>query len=261
MKSSENSKNYIFTIENIMDKSYSQEEVNKLLDLQKEELRRETVGFIAEKSTEIAEKKAETLAVQLAEQYRDLTLEEKQFEQDKKQLEFYIWQNAMPSDMTLGKLMMCRQLWRELGLSLIQTINGIAFIKWKPSVYGETYLALITKHWYKINVISESNESVEVELEWPSWKAIWKFTKEDAQLAGLRKDTYLKYPRRMLRYKAIREAQNILCPNILWWAYLTDEAIESQNIRVSGWESDRMRAREILEDAETLPPNQENDGK
>ena len=33
----------------------------------------------------------------------------------------------------------------------------------------------------------------------------------------------------MLRYKAIRNAQNILCPEIMWWAYLYEEAQEVQS--------------------------------
>jgi hypothetical protein len=38
----------------------------------------------------------------------------------------------------------------------------------------------------------------------------------------------LKYPVRMLRYKAIRNAQNVLCPEIMWGAYLYEEASEIQ---------------------------------
>lgn len=210
-------------------KTFTQEEVNKMLENQKEELRKETVWFIAEKSSDIAEKKAKELALVIAEQYKDLSIEEKQFEQDKKQLEFYVQQWALPSDMTLWKMMINRQLWRELWLSLIQTINWIAFVNWRPSVYWETYLALITKNWYKINVLQEEDECVEIELDWPNGKQKWKFTKQDAEKAWLWKNVFLKHPKRMLRYKAIRNAQNILCPEIMWWAYLYEEAQEVQS--------------------------------
>lgn len=225
------------------EKTFTQEEVQKLLDLQKEQLRQETVWFIAEKSTEIAEKKATNMALIMAEQYKELSIEEKLFEQDKKQLLFYIDDKALPADMTLWKMMMCRQLGRELGLSLIQTINWIAFVNWKPSLFWETYLSLITKNGYKINVLEETEESVEIELVWPNGTQKWKFTKKEAELAQIWKNVYLKYPKRMLRYKAIRNAQNILCPHITWGAYLTDEA-EEVNIRWSRKEEFKNLAQE-----------------
>lgn len=240
-----------------MEKKYSQEEVDELLNKQKEELRKETVVFIAEKSSEIAEKKAQTMAIEIAEKYKWLTYEEKQFDQDKKQLEFFINEKAFPSDMTLWKMLMNRQLGRELGLNLIQTINWIAWVNWRPAVYGETYLSLITKKWYKINVVKETDEEVQIELEWPNWKAKWSFTKKEAELAWLWKNVYLKYPKRMLRYKAIRNAQNILCPEIMWWAYLVDESEEIQNIKSTWWESEVAEAQRVLENI--IIPNQKQD--
>lgn len=240
-----------------MTKNFTQEEVDEMLENQKENLRKETVWFIAEKSTEIAEKKANKLAIKIADEYKDLTIEQKQFEQDKKQIEFYIEQWALPSDMTLGKMMINRQLWRELGLSLIQTINWIAFVNWRPSVYWETYLALITKNWYKINVIKETQEEVEIELEWRNWKQKGKFTKEEAQKAWLWKNVYLKYPTRMLRYKAIRNAQNILCPEIMWWAYLQEEAEELKADTITWWEYEVVEAQKVIDN---LNSNQNQDG-
>ena len=203
--------------------TYTQAEVQELLEKQKQELKEQTKEFIDKKSEEIWEAKA----IRLAEEYRELTLEEKQFHQDKKQIEFYVAEWALPEGMNLWKMMICRQLWRELGLSFMQTMNGIAFVNWKPSVYGETYLSLIVKNWYKINVLEENEEKVEIELDWPNGKQKWSFTKKEAEkLWILNKGVWSKYPVRMMRYKAIRNAQNVLCPEILGWAYLFDEAKE-----------------------------------
>lgn len=224
-------------------KTFTQEEVNELLEKQKDELRKETVSFIAEKAEEIAWKKANALAIQIAEDYKELTIEEKLFEQDRKQLRFYVEQWALPSDMNLGKMMMNRQLWRELWLSLIQTINWVAFVNWKPTIYWETYLSLITKRGYKINVIKENDTEVEIELDWPNWKQTWKFTKADAEKAWIRKNVYLKYPTRMLRYKAIRNAQNILCPEIMCWAYLYEEANEIPQQQTTPVTDDLLREK------------------
>lgn len=224
-------------------KTYSEEEVQALLEEKEKELKSKALAWVEEK----AQEKAEIRAIAIAEGYRELSAEEKRFEQDKKQLEFYIQEWALPQDLTLWKMMMNRQLWRELGLSLIQTINWIAFVNWRPAVYWETYLSLITKNWYKINVIEETEEKVEIELEGPNWKQKWSFTKDEAIKAWLWKNVYLKYPIRMLRYKAIRNAQNILCPEIMWWAYLVEEEKEIIN-EVQTWsEEEKQKASEILE--------------
>ena len=210
------------------EKMYSQKELDDILEQERKRLREEAVSYIAEKSTEIAEKKANIMALQIAERQKELSIEERLFEQDKQQIQFYIEQQALPTDMTLWKMMMNRQLWRELWLSLIQTINWVAYVRGKPTIYWETYLSLITKNWYKINVLKENEEEVEVELVWKNWSQKWKATKKEAEKAWVWKDVYLKYPVRMLRYKAIRNAQNVLCPEIMWGAYLYEEASEIQ---------------------------------
>ena len=60
----------------------------------------------------------------------------------------------------------------------------------------------------------------------------------------------------MLRYKAIRNAQNILCPEIMWWAYLVDESEEIQNIKSTWWESELAEAQRVLAN---IIPNQKQD--
>ena len=220
-------------------KTYSEEEVQELLEKQKQELKEQTKEFIEKKSQELWEVKA----VRLAEEYRELSLEEKQFHQDKKQIEFYVREWALPEGMNLWKMMICRQLWRELWLSFMQTMNWIAFVNWKPSVYGETYLSLIVKAWYKINVIEETQEKVEIELVWPNGSQKWSFTKKEAEkLWVLSKWVWAKYPIRMMRYKAIRNAQNVLCPDILGWAFLVDEAREIEVAQVE--EKEEIKAEE-----------------
>lgn len=210
-------------------KTYTEEEVAELLEKQKQELKEQTKEFIEKKSQEIWEAKW----LRLAEEYRELTLEEKQFHQDKKQIEFYVSEWALPEGMNLWKMMICRQLGRELGLSFMQTMNWIAFVNGKPSVYGETYLSLIVKAGYKINVLEENEEKVEVELDWPNGKQKGSFTKKEAEkLWVLSKWVWAKYPVRMMRYKAIRNAQNVLCPEILGWAYLYDEAKEMEEAQI-----------------------------
>lgn len=210
-----------------MEKKYTQEQLDKKLEEQKVKLKSEVKDWVDEKATELSEVRAVTLA----NEYKEKSPRMKELEDDKQELQFYIDGWALPSDMTLAKMVMNRQLWKELWLSLIQTINGVAFVNGKPAVYGETYLSLITKAGYRIEVLEESNEKVEIELISPDWKhkQKWSYTKEEAKKAWQRKNVFLKYPKRMLRYKAIRNAQNVMCPHIMWGAYLVDEAEEIDN--------------------------------
>lgn len=226
-----------------MEKKYTEAEYQSALEKEKEKMKETAKVWAEEKAQEVAKVRA----IRIAEEYKKLSAEEQRFEQDKKQLQFYIEEWALPDDMTLWKMMMNRQLGRELWLSLIQTINGIAFVNGKPSVYGETYLSLIVKNGYRIHVISESDEKVEIELEWPNWKQKWSYTKAEAETAGIYRNVWLKYPKRMLRYKAIRNAQNVLCPDILGWAYLYEEEQEVANVTVVWWEWEQQKAKKALE--------------
>ena len=45
-----------------------------------------------------------------------------------------------------------------------------------------------------------------------------------------------------MRYKAIRNAQNVLCPEILGWAYLAEEAREIEEVQVE--EKEEIKAEE-----------------
>lgn len=221
------------------EKLYTQQEVEEIIKQKEIEIKEKALVWVEEKAQEKAEIRAQALALQ----FRELTPEEQQFERDKRQIEFYVAEWALPQDMTLWKMMMNRQLGRELWLSLIQTINWIAFVNWRPAVYWETYLSLITKNWYKINVIEETEEKVEVELVWPNWAQKWSFTKKEAEkLWVLSKWVWAKYPIRMMRYKAIRNAQNVLCPEILGWAYLAEEAREIEEVQVE--EKEEIKAEE-----------------
>jgi hypothetical protein len=83
------------------EKMYSQKELDDILEQERKRLREEAVSYIAEKSTEIAEKKANIMALQIAERQKELSIEERLFEQDKQQIQFYIEQQALPTDMTL----------------------------------------------------------------------------------------------------------------------------------------------------------------
>lgn len=231
------------------EKKYSENELKLILEKQEIELRAKVKDYIDEK----ADEKAEIRALAIVEENKEISPEMRRFEESKKMIQYYIQGGALPADMTEPKMMMLKEFWGNLGLSLMECISWMAFIKWKPSVYWAVFISLLTRNNYKIKFIKKTAEECEVELEWPNWKAKWFFNKEMAVKAGIWKDVYLKYPERMLSYKAIREAQNFLCPEILWWVYLVEEAWEIPNKKsVSWWTEDLKKAQDILDN---LTPN------
>lgn len=211
----------------VVEKSYTQKEVDEMLQKQKEELRKETVWFIAEKSAEIAEKKAESLALVKAEEYKELSPTMKKFQEEKEMVQYYANWGALPSDLNEAKLMMMKELAKPLWLWLMECISWMAFINWKPTIYGSVYLSLLTKKWINIEFLEKTSEKCKVKLTNENWKSMeWYFDKTMAVRAGIWKNVYLKYPETMLSYKAIREAQKFLCPEILGWMNLVEEEQE-----------------------------------
>jgi hypothetical protein len=68
------------------EKLYTQQEVDEIIKQKETEIKEKALVWVEEK----AQEKAEIRAVAIAEEYRELSAEEKRFEQDKKQLQFYI---------------------------------------------------------------------------------------------------------------------------------------------------------------------------
>lgn len=230
------------------EKTYSQVEVDKLLEAQKENLKEETKDWVNNKAKEIAEGKA----IVLAEDYKELSPEMKSFEDSKKMIQYYIEGWALPSDMNEQKMMMLKWFWDTMWLSLMECINWMAFINGRPTIYGSVFLGLLVKNKYKITFLTKTEVEVEVEIEWPNGKQKWYFSEEMAKTAWIWKNVYLKYPIRMLSYKAIREAQNFLCPEILWGVVLAEEVNEYPNLDKEKVEEEKKeklenRKAEVLE--------------
>lgn len=234
------------TTEKVEDtKKYSEKELNDLLELNKEQLieeevekrlaeakqefeeekkklREESVEFLQKKSEELAEKKA----LVIAEKYKELSPRMREFREQKEIVEFYVSWNALPIDMTAPKMLVMLEAWKALWLTFMECMTWMAFIKWRLTIFWPVYLSIISRAWYKIKFLNKDAKKVEVKLSWPNWEMSWEYTQEMAEKAGLWKDVYLKYPTRMLSYKAIREVQNFLCPEIMWGVILAEEINE-----------------------------------
>lgn len=219
------------------EKMYTQKELDALLDLQKDELKEKSKDWVREKAEEIAKSQA----LVLAEEYKELSPMMKKFEEDKKVIQYYIAWWALPADMNEQKMMMLKNFWEALGLSLMECITWMCFINGRPALYGSVYISMLTRNWYKIEFLEKTAEKVKVKLTWPNWEQEWYFDKKMAESAWIWKNVYLKYPTRMLSYKAIRDAQNFLCPDILGWVPLVEEADEIPAVNPANTSSDDIK--------------------
>lgn len=98
----------------------------------------------------------------------------------------------------------------ELGLNPIQSLQNIAVINGKPSIYGDALLALVQSH-PKFGGITETFDDATMTATCTVWrkggesnKHTVTFSMEDAKAAKLwgKQGPWQQYPKRMLRWRA-----------------------------------------------------------
>ena len=96
----------------------------------------------------------------------------------------------------------------ELGLNPIQSLQHIAVINGKPSIYGDALLALVQSH-PKFGGIEETFDDSKMTAYCTVWrkdgtKHTQAFSAEDAKAAGLwgKQGPWKQYPKRMLAWRA-----------------------------------------------------------
>jgi hypothetical protein len=96
----------------------------------------------------------------------------------------------------------------ELGLNPIQSLQHIAVINGRPSIYGDALLALVQSH-PKFGGIEETFDDSKMTAYCTVWrkdgtKHTQAFSAEDAQAAGLwgKQGPWKQYPKRMLAWRA-----------------------------------------------------------
>lgn len=116
---------------------------------------------------------------------------------------------------------------RELGLPMMQALRSIHIIDGKPVMAADMMAALVHRRipGARLRVVESTNEVCTVEAARPGEEATrYSFTLEDAKLAGLlTKDNWRKYPRAMLRARAIAEAARATFPDAMMGVYDPDE--------------------------------------
>ena len=134
----------------------------------------------------------------------------------------------------------------ELGLSPMQSLQSIAVVNGRPSVYGDTALAVCKGspvcEWVRETIEGEGEHMVAVcqaKRRGDSHPVEGRFSMADAKRAGLAgKDVWKSYPRRMLQMRARGFALRDAFPDVLRGLVTAEEAadythVEPEQVRVT----------------------------
>lgn len=126
------------------------------------------------------------------------------------------------------------QMGMEVGLQPMQSLQNIAVINGRPSIWGDGALALVKTHpefeWIKeddLETITKNAKAVCVIKRRGEPEVKMTFSMEDAKKAGLAgKDTWAKYPSRMLQMRARGFAIRDAFPDALKGIITAEEAMD-----------------------------------
>lgn len=131
---------------------------------------------------------------------------------------------------------------RALGLDVVTTITTIHVIKGKPTQSADLMLSRARSAGHRVRIKSERTQCVVriMRADDPDDETVVEWTLDDAVTAGLcqirngkpwardqkgQPTAWEKYPRAMLRARAIAEAVRIACPEVLHGAIYTPEEL------------------------------------
>lgn len=121
-----------------------------------------------------------------------------------------------------GNIIVAMNYGADLGLSGVQSVNSIAVINGKPSIYGDLGKALLLSHGCSI----EDFDTPQVQKEGKAWCKVTRpdgrsmertFTVEDAKKAGLwmKPGPWTTYPYRQMQWRAFWFVARDLCADLL----------------------------------------------
>lgn len=130
-----------------------------------------------------------------------------------------------------GNVLVAMVFGSEIGLSPMQSLQNIAVINGKPSIYGDAALALVLAH-HTCEYVNETYDTVTLtatckcKRRGQQHEYIEKFSQKDAQTAGLwgKAGPWTQYPRRMLTMRARGFALRNVWPDVLKGIITREEA-------------------------------------
>lgn len=119
---------------------------------------------------------------------------------------------------------------REMGLTPMQSIQGIYVVNGRPTCGGKLLLAKVRQagHRVKIKADNKRAECTITRADDPENPHTEVFTIEDAERAKLTgKDVWKQYPRNMLTWRAVANCVNVQCPEVAMGFEIT-ELVEAE---------------------------------
>ncbi len=167
-----------------------------------------------------------------------------------------------------GDILIAGQMAAELGVSWMQGLQNIAVINGRPAIWGDLLLALVMAHPQFEDITEEYDDENKVatctiKRKNMASSVTQTFSWEDAMQAGLHdKDTYKKYPRRMLQMRARSWAVRDCMPDALRGIPVAEEiqyvnVIEPEKVELTETDDGVAKLKEAIGATEALPPPEE----
>lgn len=140
----------------------------------------------------------------------------------------------------------------EMGLPLMASFAGISIINGKPTIEGQLMLAQIYRlvPGAKVEFLARSVQHCQLRAMRPGgeWQE-FEWTMEHAKQAELlNKDSWKKYPRNMLQWRAVADMARAMFPDAIMGCYLADEVEGGEPIVVDKPQNQKTKAiQEALE--------------
>lgn len=170
--------------------------------------------------------------------------------------------SVLPPGTTLDQAKAIIWSGQELGLQPFQALRSMAFIKGRLTMTVQLQLALAKRAGVVIDKIVDGDGFCEVTLRRGEETITTKFSLEDARRAGLiRPDSnWEKYPREMLRWRAIGSALRLLAPDIVMGLLSPEEAESLPELQITDvTEEEKAIEAEVQAHADSSAEKEEQD--
>jgi len=132
----------------------------------------------------------------------------------------------IPRDMNAAQAQAIILAGREIGLEPLQSLRTMAFINGRLTMSVQLQLALARQRaGVRVQQLAETDDSCTVTLVRDGERITCTYTLADARRAGLdRSHGWQRYPRQMLRWRAIGDALRIIAPDVVMGLLSPEEA-------------------------------------
>ena len=156
---------------------------------------------------------------------------------------------------------------RELGLSPMQSIQGIYVVNGRPSMSGQLWLAKVRQAGHRVTVKADDKKAVCTITRGDTGEEhTEEFTYAEAERAKLTgKDVWKSWPKRMLTWRAVSNCATVICPEVALGFEVTEfvkDEVEPERPTLAQVASERGKpaeepAKPEAVDAELVDPDED----